>query len=258
MPVLDRISGPRDDDAEAESSVLVLDVPHRVRWFVGSDAAFQALLDCFLELMRRAAQARVAVIAVIIIERDVHVDPAPEPGLKAGELRGELFLRVVRRQLLRRYALGGGIREGGVIVAPNFAHGCSPVDGLVVWTSNAGVTRAEISLRVHGDLVASVFPAFPARAKNHEPVPLQRHVRGVNAVGPATCRLMRRRVRGKPFLQGNPSRQSRRSRRSILPSLPSPLTLRSRHIDRLMRPQWPARDDDCGKTTDGIFPSSWK
>ena len=77
------------------------------------------------------AQARVAVI---IIERDVHVDPAPEPGLKAGELRGELFLRVVRRQLLRRYALCRGIREGGVIVAPNFAHGCSPVDGSVVMT----------------------------------------------------------------------------------------------------------------------------
>ena len=148
--------------------------------------------------------------------------------------------------MLRRYALCRGIREGGVIVAPNFAHGCSPVDGFVVMTRNAGVTRAEISLRVHRDLVASVFPAFPARAKNHEPVPLQRHVRGVNALEfgpdgtPATCRLMRRRVRGKPFLQGNPSRQSRRSRRSIL-------TIRSQHIDRPIRPQWPARDDDCGQ-----------
>lgn len=76
-----------------------------------------------------------------------------------------------------------------MIVAPNFAHGCSPVDGFDFMTRNAGVTRAgpmppraEISLRVHRDLVASVFPAFPARVKNHEPVPLQRHVRGVNAL----------------------------------------------------------------------------
>ena len=41
---------------------------------------------------------------------------------------------------------------------------------------------AEILLRALGDLVA-VALAIPARTKNHEPVPLERHVRGVNAGG---------------------------------------------------------------------------
>mmetsp|Transcript_14449 Transcript_14449/g.62679 ORF Transcript_14449/g.62679 Transcript_14449/m.62679 type:complete len:117 (+) Transcript_14449:719-1069(+) len=95
--------------------------------------------------MRSADQA--SIFPIIIIERDVHVDPAPDTRLKAGELCGELFLRVVLRQLLGRDALGGGIHEGGVIVSPNLAHDCSPVDvshHVNIFERNAGMSRTPL------------------------------------------------------------------------------------------------------------------
>ena len=121
--------------------------------------------------------------------------------------------------------------------------------------------RAEISLRVHRDLVASVFPAFPARVKNHEPVPLQRHVRGVNALEfgpdgtPATCRLSRR---GRGFAARHSSRVTPAfAAFAASLALLAAFFVRDISIDRYVL-NGPRATMTAGKTNREIFHFSWK